>query len=271
MLALALLLALLPAWAATTLQTTTTLQTATTLQAATACPCSDASLCEPLTLGKRPEIVAFEDRRGHANHGDGCNVYPSPNCTLDLTRLTTLVDWNGALPAALYCKAHLHKVRIVRTTGNGWPSFLEPGANRSAGALTSWARAQVDGLLSGGLPGRAGMRFDGINVDWEHAVAFNDTSSRATMANALSALRSEMDARTPAAKGSLAISFDTGWGAYGLPQANATGQPPACVRRSCCCSRWYSCALVLALVLVHADALPRALPRSTAAVLTSRQ
>ena len=132
--------------------------------AAVACLCSDASLCEPLTLGKRPEVVAFEDRRGHAHNGDGCSIYPSPNCTLNLTALTTLVDWNGALPPALYCDAHRHHVRIVRTTGNGWPTFLEPDGNRTAAALTEWARAQVAGLLSGELPGRTGMRFDGINV-----------------------------------------------------------------------------------------------------------
>jgi len=210
-----------------------TLPAALVRPAAAACPCSDASLCEPLTLGKRPEVVAFEvPSDGH--HGDGCNVYPSPNCTLNLTALTTLVDWGGptvVMPAALYCDAHRHQVRVVRTTTNSWPAFLKSGGNRTAAALTEWARAQVSGLLSGGLPGRAGMRFDGVNIDWEHAVAANDTSSRETMAKAIATLRTEMDARSPA--GSLAISYDAGWGAYGLPQTNETGKPPACVDGRC--------------------------------------
>jgi hypothetical protein len=42
------------------------------------------------------------------------------------------MDWAGPLPAALYCDAHRHRVRVVRTTGNGWPDFLKPGGNRTA-------------------------------------------------------------------------------------------------------------------------------------------
>jgi len=53
------------------LQGAAVLHVATALHAATACPCSDEKLCEPLTLGKRPEVVAFENRASHGQHGDG--------------------------------------------------------------------------------------------------------------------------------------------------------------------------------------------------------
>ena len=199
-----------------------------TSRAAAECPCTSASLCEPLQLGKRLEIVAFSDHRAAAIHGDSCDTYPSSNCTLNLTAITTLVDWNGFLPAQLYCDAHDRGIRIVRTTTNSWMPFLDTKPNRSEIAM--WAKAEVNDLLSGVIPDRAGMRFDGINLDWEHPVAWNATG-RPSMALAVHELRAAMDARTP--KGSLQLSFDAPWAPYGLPQANATPGAPACVDGRC--------------------------------------
>ena len=204
--------------------------------AAPRCPCSNSSLCRPLTLPKRPEFVAFEDRRRQELHGDGCESYPSPSCTVNLSSaITTLVDWNGKLPAQLYCDAHAKGIRIVQTTENTWPSWLMPPSGQpppTAAAIRAWAAGQVGQLLDGGLPGKTGMVFDGLNIDWEQSVAYNDTRSRAAMAAAIRELRVAMDARTP--QGSLQISFDAGWAPWGLPQANGTaGTPPACVDGRC--------------------------------------
>ena len=124
------------------------------------CPCESPALCEPLRLGKRPEIVAFSDHRATLLHGDSCSEYPSSNCTLNLSAITTLVDWNGYLPAQLYCDAHAKGVRVVRTPGNSWMPFLDSKPNRSA--ITSWAQQEVSRLLSGEEPMRPGLKFDGI-------------------------------------------------------------------------------------------------------------
>lgn len=71
------------------------------------CPCSDISLCNPVTVGPRPELFAF---RVPSRDPDDI-IWQSYNWSI----LTTIAVF-GNVSADLFCYAHSKNVRIVR----GW-------------------------------------------------------------------------------------------------------------------------------------------------------
>ena len=64
------------------------------------CPCSKESLCRPLQIANRKEVIGFTDVKG---------IWPH----YDWNKLTTIVLFQKSIDVKLVCYAHSKNVRVV--------------------------------------------------------------------------------------------------------------------------------------------------------------
>ena len=107
-----------------------------------ACPCSDPSLCKPLNIGPRKEVVGFVTAK------DNWKMY-------NYTHLTTLAIF-GELDPQLVCFAHQKNVRVV-LAANFNLTELDNFDYRD-----HWISATIETVKSSFL--------DGINIDVEDPI-----------------------------------------------------------------------------------------------------
>jgi len=140
------------------------------------CPCTNTSLCEPIKLGPRKELFAFQ-------------LDPDLWQDYDWSLVTTLANF-GSWDPQMVCVAHSHNARVVFGAGFS----VEQLYNQTA--ITLWIQAQFEQVIT---------RFaDGVNVDIEDALDEQD-------APALTALVSQLTQYFHERGSYYQVTYDVAW------------------------------------------------------------
>jgi di-N-acetylchitobiase len=144
------------------------------------CPCVNASLCKPITLAPRPELLAFQTSDQYYTR-------------YDWSKLTTIALFRDQdQDDQIVCVAHSRGVRVV------WAANFNVSLLPSSSARSRWVKEMLQTVLN--------SYTDGINIDVEDPIG-----AGSSLAPLLTTLTQEANAAFKKAIPTSQVSFDVAW------------------------------------------------------------